>query len=118
VLKVFDRCTQRAAIRSVDDVIRRLPFRVQVIQTDNGAEFQSDFHWHAESQDIRHVYIQSGTRHLNGKVECSHRVDDEEFYQLLDRDGVTDDVHAGLRLRLFPFRLRRGHTQALAAARR
>jgi transposase InsO family protein len=93
VLKVFDSCTQRAAIRFVDDVIRRLPFRVQVIQTDNGAEFQSDFHWHVESQDIRHVYIQPRTPHLNGKVERSHRVDDEEFYQLLDRDGVTDDVH-------------------------
>ncbi len=31
--------------------------------------------------------------HLNGKVERSHRVDDQEFYQLLDRDGITDDIH-------------------------
>jgi transposase len=35
VLKIFDACTQRAAIRFVDDVLRRLPFRVHVIQTDN-----------------------------------------------------------------------------------
>jgi transposase InsO family protein len=27
------------------------------------------------------------------KVERSHRVDDQEFYQLLDRDGITDDIH-------------------------
>lgn len=93
VLKVFDACTQRAAIRFVDDVIRRLPFRIHVIQTDNGAEFQSDFHWHVEGRDIRHVYIRPRTPHLNGKVERSHRVDDEEFYQLLDRDGLTDDIH-------------------------
>jgi len=93
VLKVFDACTQRNAIRFVDDVLRRLPFRVQVIQTDNGAEFQSGFHWHLEDLDIRHVYIKPRTPHLNGKVERSHRVDDEEFYQLLDRDGVTDDIH-------------------------
>jgi hypothetical protein len=30
---------------------------------------------------------------VNGKVERSHRVDDQEFYQLLDRDGVSDDIH-------------------------
>jgi len=92
VLKIFDACTQRAAIRFVDDVLRRLPFRVHVIQTDNGAEFQSAFHWHVESQDIRHVYIQPRTPHLNGKVERSHRVDDQEFYQLLDKDGITDNI--------------------------
>jgi transposase InsO family protein len=93
VLKVFDRCNQRTAIQFIDDVIRRLPFRVRVIQTDNGAEFQSDFHWHVEAQDIHHVYIRPRTPHLNGKVERSHRVDDQEFYQLLDRHGFTDDIH-------------------------
>jgi transposase InsO family protein len=83
VLKVYDACNQRTAIRFIDDVRRRLPFRIQVIQTDNGAEFQSQFHWHVESLDIRHVYIRPRTPHLNGKVERSHRVDDQEFYQLL-----------------------------------
>ena len=29
---------------------------------------------------------------MNGKVERSHRVDDEEFYQLLDKDGITDNI--------------------------
>ena len=33
------------------------------------------------------------TPHLNGKVERSHRVDDQEFYQLLDKDGIADDIH-------------------------
>jgi hypothetical protein len=27
------------------------------------------------------------------KVERSHRVDDQEFYQLLDKGGITDDIH-------------------------
>lgn len=93
VLKVYDRCNQRTAIRFIDDVRRRLPFRIRVIQTDNGAEFQSQFHWHVEALDIRHVYIRPRTPHLNGKVERSHRVDDQEFYQLLDKDGITDDIH-------------------------
>jgi transposase InsO family protein len=93
VLKVYDACNQRTAIRFLDEVVRRLPFRVLALQTDNGAEFQSQFHWHAEGLDIRHVYIRPRTPHLNGKVERSHRVDDEEFYQLLDKDGITDDIH-------------------------
>lgn len=93
VLKVYDACNQRTAILFIDEVIRRLPFRVHVVQTDNGAEFQSQFHWHLETQDIRHVYIRPRTPHLNGKVERSHRIDDQEFYQLVDKDGVTDDIH-------------------------
>ena len=46
------------------------------------------------------MYIRPRTPHLNGKVERSHRVDDQEFYQLLDRGGVTDDI------RLFNEKLR------------
>ena len=93
VLKVYDRCNQRTAVQFIDDVLRRLPFRVLVVQTDNGAEFQSQFHWHLETLDIRHVYIRPRTPRLNGKVERSHRVDDEEFYQLLDQGGISDDIH-------------------------
>ena len=93
VLKIYDACNQSTAIRFFDDVRRRLPFRIQVVQTDNGAEFQSGFHWHLEAVDVRHVYIRPRTPRLNGKVERSHRVDDQEFYQLLDKDGITDDIH-------------------------
>jgi transposase InsO family protein len=100
VLKIYDACNQSAAIRFVDEVIRRLPFRVLLVQTDNGSEFQSNFHWHLEENDIRHVYIRPRTPHLNGKVERSHRVDEQEFYQLLDKDGITDDI------RLFNDKLR------------
>jgi hypothetical protein len=53
--------TTNSAISFVDDLIRRLPFSVLVVQTDNGAEFQSNFHWHLEQQDVRHVYIRPKT---------------------------------------------------------
>ena len=92
MLKVYDACNQGTAIRFLDEVLRRLPFRVQVVQTDNGAEFQSHFHWRLEALDIRHAYIRPRTPHLNGKVERSHRIDDQEFYQLLDKDGIRDDI--------------------------
>ncbi len=93
VLKIYDACNQGTSIRFIDEVLRRVPFRVQVVQTDNGAEFQSHFHWHLQALDIRHVYIRPRTPHLNGKVERSHRVDDQEFYQLLDKDGISADIH-------------------------
>jgi transposase InsO family protein len=93
VLKIYDACNQGTAIRFIDEVLRRLPFRVLVVQTDNGAEFQTHFHWHLDSLDIRHVSIRPRTPHLNGKVERSHRVDDQEFYQLLDKDGISDNIH-------------------------
>lgn len=93
ILKIFDGCNQRTAIQFIDEVIRRLPFRVHVVQTDNGAEFQSEFQWHLQSHDIHHVHIRPRTPRLNGKVERSHRVDEQEFYQLLDKDGISDDIH-------------------------
>jgi hypothetical protein len=48
VLKVYDACNQRTAIQFLNEVRRRLPFRIRVIQTDNGAEFQTTFHAHVE----------------------------------------------------------------------
>jgi len=93
VLKIYDGCNQRNAIQFIDEVIRRLPFRIHVVQTDNGSEFQSKFHWHLRDLDMQHVYIRPRTPRLNGKVERSHRIDDQEFYQLLDRGGVSDNIH-------------------------
>ena len=93
VLKIYDSCNQKTAIQFIDEVIRRLPFRVHVVQTDNGAEFQSKFRWHLQDRDVRHVYIRPRTPRLNGKVERSHRIDDEEFYQVLEDSAVRESIH-------------------------
>ena len=45
-MRIYDRCNQDTSIRFLDYVFEKLPFRVDVIQTDNGAEFQSRFHYH------------------------------------------------------------------------
>lgn len=91
VLKIYERNNQATAIRFVDEVCSRLPFRVDVIQTDNGAEFQEQFHWHILDAGIRHAYIKPRRPRLNGKVERSHRIDEEEFYRLL-HGVVIDDT--------------------------
>ncbi len=41
----------------VRGALEKLPFQVHQIQTDNGAGFQSKFHWHVLDRRIRHVYI-------------------------------------------------------------
>ncbi len=90
ILKIYERCNQKSAISFADYVLEKLPFEVQAIQTDNGSEFQSGFHWHLLDSGIRHVYIKPLTPRLNGKVERSHRIDNEEFYRQLD--GVVIDT--------------------------
>ena len=89
VLRAYPRCNQQTAIQFLDYLLARLPFRVDVIQTDNGAEFASQFHYHVLDRGIRHVYIKPATPRLNGKVERSHRIDEDEFYRMLD--GVVID---------------------------
>jgi transposase InsO family protein len=89
VLRIYPRNDQKTAIQFLDYVLEKLPFQVEVIQTDNGAEFQGALHWHLLDRGIGHVYIKPATPRLNGKVERSHRIDAEEFYRMLD--GVVID---------------------------
>lgn len=89
-LKIYLRHNQANARDFVDYFIEKFPFRIHTIRTDRGHEFQAKFHWHVEDKGIRHVYIKPRSPQLNGKVERSHRSDQEEFYQLMnyvdDRD--------------------------------
>jgi len=78
------RHNQKNACDFIDYIIEKFPFRIREIRTDRGHEFQVKFHWHDEDQGIRHVYIKPRSPQLNGKVERSHRSDQEEFYQLLN----------------------------------
>jgi transposase len=91
VLRIYDRLSQKTAIQFVDYVLEKLPFAVEVIQTDNGAEFASQFHYHVLDAGIGHVYIRPATPRLNGKVERSHRIDQEEFYRM-SKGVVIDDT--------------------------
>ncbi len=80
VLRIYPRNDQKTAMQFLDYVLDRLPFGVQVIQTDNGAEFQGSFHyWHVLDRGIGHVYNKRVTPRLNGKVERSHRIDAEDY---------------------------------------
>jgi transposase InsO family protein len=90
VLKIYEKNNQKNARDFVDTVLSRFPFQVSAIQTDNGPEFSVQFRWHVQDKGIRHIYIKPRTPRLNGKVERSHRIDEEEFYRLLDGVVIED----------------------------
>ncbi len=97
-LQIHERHNQATAIRFIDYVVEKFPFRIQTIRTDNGHEFQAKFHWHVEDLGMRHAYIKPRTPRLNGKVERSHKTDHTEFYQLLT---YTDDVDLNKKLKVW-----------------
>ena len=94
-LKIYERHNQKSAIDFIDHIVEKFPFRIHTVRTDRGHEWQAQFHWHVEDKGIRHVYIKPRSPQLNGKVERSHRTDQEEFYQLLT---YTDDVDLNKKL--------------------
>ena len=88
--RVYRRHTQQNAIAFADDVIRTFPFRLHTVRTDRGHACQALLHWHLADQGIQHVSIKPRTPQLNGKVERSHRTDQQECSQLLSDKGDVD----------------------------
>jgi transposase InsO family protein len=81
VLRIYTHSSIPNAIAFVDEVRQRLPIAIQRVQTDHGNEFGTDFTWHLRDLGITHRRIPPGCPEVNGKVERSHRTDEEEFYR-------------------------------------
>ena len=77
----------------VNRLIKYFPFKVELIQTDNGFEFTNRLNWNSFNKNkltmfekrlkelkIKHSLIRPHTPTQNGKVERSHRKDQERFY--------------------------------------
>ena len=84
ILKVYAGHNQKSSIDFAKHIQKEFPFKIQMIRTDNGHEFQSQFNWYLMDEGIQHVYIKKGTPRLNGKVERSHRIDKSEFYSAIN----------------------------------
>lgn len=74
-------------------LIKYFPFKIETIQTDNGFEFTNRLSWNAfmkrkktmfeetlEEKGIKYKVIKPHTPKQNGRVERSHRKDQERFY--------------------------------------
>ena len=81
----------RASAEFVEIIRKYFPFKIECIQTDNGFEFtnrlnpqgtkkKTMFEKKLEELGIQHKLIKPKTPRHNGKVERSHRKDQERFY--------------------------------------
>lgn len=100
-LKIYDDYTNYSSIRFLLELMNAAPFRIRSVKTDNGSNFTNRYTGYLKSSDplnprlhdfdilcqkynIIHYLIDPGKPSQNGKVERSHRTDQEMFY---DRNG-------------------------------
>ena len=96
-LKIYENYSNSDSIDFLKEVIRIAPFRIRAIKTDNGSNFTNRYTGYSKSSDplnprlhaldilcqkynIIHYLIDPGKPAQNGKVERSHRTDQEMFY--------------------------------------
>ena len=90
-LEAFKEHSSYSSAEFIQHCVKRFPYAIECVQTDNGQEFTnrlnpqcSDkktlFEETLEKLCIRHKLIKPYTPRHNGKVERSHRKDNEYFY--------------------------------------
>ena len=89
-LEAFQEHSTYSSAQFLEHLIKAAPFKILCVQTDNGTEFTkrllpgdngpSLFETRLEQAGIRHELIRPYTPRHNGKVERSHRKDNEYFY--------------------------------------
>ena len=90
-LEAFKEHSTYSSTVFLKHVVKNFPYLIECVQTDNGTEFTNGmgnckgnkptlFEMALEKFGIRHKKIRVYTPRHNGKVERSHRKDNEEFY--------------------------------------
>ena len=85
------RCSRYSSAIFLLHCVEKFPIPIECVQTDNGFEFTNRLNSHPTAKltlfektcqqlGIRHKLIKPCTPRHNGKVERSHRKDNEEFY--------------------------------------
>ena len=90
-LEAFEEHSTYSSAQFLKHIVAAFPYAIECIQTDNGMEFTNRFaprptnkktlfEHTLEQLGIQHKLIRPYTPRHNGKVERSHRKDNEEFY--------------------------------------
>ena len=91
-LEAFQEHSTYSSAEFIKHCVQRFPYVIECVQTDNGLEFtnrlapnsvngkETLFERTLKELGIRHKLIRPYTPRHNGKVERSHRKDNEEFY--------------------------------------
>ena len=97
-LKIYSDYSNLSSIKFLEELIEIAPFRIRAIKTDNGSNFTNRYTGYLKSSDpfnprlhdfdllcqkynVIHYLIDPGKPAQNGKVERSHRSDQEMFYE-------------------------------------
>lgn len=100
-IAAFPEQSTYSSLEFLVQLVKRFPFRIQKIQTDNGTEFTKQFTGAKDgdltlfekelaAQGIAHQKIRPYTPRHNGKVERSHRKDNEQFYAVRQFHSLAD----------------------------
>lgn len=89
-VEAFEEQSTYSSAIFLEHLLKAFPYPIECIQTDNGAEFTNRFttqkekptlfQIHLQKHGIQHKLIRPYTPRHNGKVERSHRKDNERFY--------------------------------------
>jgi transposase InsO family protein len=80
VLRLYRRLHHGSSLAFLAELRRAFPFPIQRLQCDHGQEFSFAFVLGVEAAGIRHRCTRPRCTQQNGKVERSHRIDNEEFW--------------------------------------
>ena len=100
-LEAFEEHNTYSSKVFLEHLLKAFPFKVECVQTDNGAEFTKRllpagartptlFELELKKRGITHKLIRPYTPRHNGKVERSHRKDNEYFYAVHKFYSVDD----------------------------
>lgn len=106
-LKIYDNIDNGSAIAFLNELIKTAPFRIRAVKTDNGSCFTNRYTGYLKSTDpfnprlhhfdiecqkynIIHYLIDPGKPAQQGKVEKSHRSDQETFYNQTNFDTIEE----------------------------
>lgn len=81
VLEVYPSLSSRNGRLFLESCLKKFPFEIKAVQTDNGSEFQKEFAKRCRELKLPHYYIYPRTPKQNTYVERSHGSDEDEFYQ-------------------------------------
>jgi len=93
-IAAFQEQSTYSSMVFLQQLVDRFPFKIETVQTDNGMEFTKRFgnskkdydptlfEQQLEAYGIKHHKIRPYTPRHNGKVERSHRKDNEQFYAI------------------------------------
>jgi transposase InsO family protein len=107
---VMSAHTQQATIAFLQEMIKRVPFRIEAVRTDQGREFGKEVTAFLAEHEIEHRRNPPYTPQHNGKVERYHRTFQEEEACYWNSHASVDELSYQLRLWMDHYNYHKKHT--------